>query len=98
MLRGVARGVDTRTNKRIGTAAAGYYDGITREASGVCPAIETGDSNTKGWVRTFSCTVKLERSAYLSPPEAEGVRKTVGWPKDGTVYVTATYDPRFEAS
>ncbi|MDN5804000.1 MAG: hypothetical protein L0H26_05340, partial [Microlunatus sp.] len=93
---GLTQWVDARTNKRTGTAAAGYYDGIAKETSGSCPEVTSGDSNTKGWVRTFSCTVRLERSAYLPAPETEGTRKTVGWPKDGTVFVMSIiqiYEP-----
>ena len=95
---GLTQWVDAHTGKRTGTAAASYYDGLAKEGSAECPETKTGDSNKKGWVRSFSCTVKVERSAYLAAPETEGTRKTIGWAKDGNVYVTATYQPSFNAT
>lgn len=65
------------TGERQGSAAAGYYDGLTEEASAACPE-EKPEERVAGFNREFSCRVRVARTAYLAEPSEPGARKPTG--------------------
>lgn len=93
---GLTQWFSLTSGERQGSAAAGFYDGLSESSSTKCQHIEP-EERVKGFNRTFDCSINASRDAYLAQPSEPGTRKTEGWPKDGHVFLTLSIGTTYQA-